>query len=57
MSDPTFTVLMPTHRRVDVIHHAIGSVLAQTCGEFELFIVGDGAAEGEHFFFFFSFCV
>ena len=46
MSDPTFTVLMPTHRRVDVIHHAIGSVLAQTCGEFELFIVGDGAAEG-----------
>lgn len=31
---------------MDVIHHAIGSVLAQTCGEFEFCIVGDGAAEG-----------
>jgi hypothetical protein len=40
---PLFSVLMPTHRRPDVIGHAIGSVLRQEWGDFELLVVGDGA--------------
>ena len=43
---PLFSVLMPTHSRVDVIGHAIRAVLDQSLGDFELLIVGDGAAEG-----------
>ena len=43
---PRFTILMPTHSRVDVIGHAIQSVLDQTEQDFELLVVGDGCAEG-----------
>lgn len=46
MSDPLFTVLMPTHYRPDVIGYAIQSVLDQTFGDFELLVVGDGAVPG-----------
>lgn len=37
---------MPTNYRPDVIGYAIQSVLDQTEGDFELFVVGDGAKEG-----------
>lgn len=40
---PLFSVLMPTHHRPDVISHAIASVLAQSCGDLELLVSGDGA--------------
>lgn len=43
---PQFSILMPTHCRPDVIGHAIASVLAQDCGDFELLVAGDGAATG-----------
>lgn len=43
---PLFTILLPTHSRPDVIGYAIGSILAQTQQDFELFVVGDGAAPG-----------
>ncbi|PWV99200.1 glycosyl transferase family 2 [Hoeflea marina] len=43
---PLFSVLMPTHSRVDVIGHSIASVLAQDEADFELLVVGDGAAAG-----------
>ena len=46
MSDPLFTLLMPTNYRPDVIGYAIQSVLDQTEGDFELFVVGDGAKQG-----------
>lgn len=46
MSDPLYTVLMPTHYRPDVIGYAIRSILDQTEGDFELFVVGDGAVDG-----------
>lgn len=43
---PRFSILMPTHSRVDVIGHAIQSVLGQTEQDFELLVAGDGCAEG-----------
>lgn len=43
MTDPTFTILMPVVRPPALMPFAIASILAQTRGDFELFIIGDGA--------------
>ncbi|MGH6952337.1 MAG: glycosyltransferase family 2 protein [Vitreimonas sp.] len=43
-----FSVLIPTHANGAVIRNAIESVLSQTVGDFELFIVGDGAPAQTH---------
>ncbi|BEP92940.1 hypothetical protein GmRootA79_13240 [Acidovorax sp. A79] len=45
MSDPLFTVVIPTHDHADTLWHSVASVQWQTCQSFEVFIVGDGAPE------------
>ncbi len=42
---PVFTILLPVHRPPALLPYAIESVLAQDRGEFELFIVCDGAPD------------
>jgi glycosyltransferase involved in cell wall biosynthesis len=39
---PVATVIVPTHNHVDTLRYSIPSALAQTLGDLELFIVGDG---------------
>ncbi|RLL76458.1 glycosyltransferase [Ochrobactrum soli] len=46
VSGPLFSILMPTHSRVDVIQYAIQSILNQSVDDFELLVVGDGCAPG-----------
>lgn len=41
--EPAFTILLPVHRPPDLMVFAIQSVLDQTRGDFELFIICDGA--------------
>jgi hypothetical protein len=42
---PRFTILLPTRNRPALLRLAISSVLAQTEGDFELFVVGDGCTD------------
>lgn len=45
VSDPFFSVILPTYGRGRHITPSIESVLAQTFGNFELIVVGDGCAD------------
>ncbi|MGQ0673576.1 MAG: glycosyltransferase family 2 protein, partial [Hyphomicrobium sp.] len=45
MSAPRTSILLPTHNRPDSLGVSIKSVLAQTVGDFELLVVGDGVSE------------
>jgi glycosyltransferase involved in cell wall biosynthesis len=46
VSKPRFSILMPTHTRVDVIGLAIQSVLDQTVEDFELLAASPGHCVG-----------
>jgi glycosyltransferase involved in cell wall biosynthesis len=43
---PRFSVLIPTYNREQHVREAVESVLAQTCSDFELFVIDDGSTDG-----------
>lgn len=46
MADPSIAVVIPTHDRAALLPRALGSVLAQDCGEpFEVVVVDDGSSD------------
>jgi Glycosyl transferase family 2 len=42
---PTVTVIIQTFNRSNILPHAIGSVLWQTYGDWELLVIGDGCTD------------
>ncbi len=43
---PRFSVLIPTYNRKRLVLQAIDSVLAQTFGDYEIFVIDDGSSDG-----------
>ncbi len=45
MSEPFFSVILPTYNRAAMLRSAIQSVLAQTCRDYECFVIDDGSTD------------
>ena len=45
MNRPVFSVIIATHNRYELLPKAIGSVLNQTMGDFELIVVDNGSTD------------
>lgn len=45
MSEPMFSVIIPSYNRADFLDRALRSVLAQTCQDFEVIIADDGSTD------------
>ncbi|MDE1977469.1 MAG: glycosyltransferase family 2 protein [Elusimicrobia bacterium] len=45
MSKPFFSVVLPTYNRAAMLRSAIQSVLAQTCRDYECFVLDDGSTD------------
>ncbi|MGH2404232.1 MAG: glycosyltransferase family 2 protein [bacterium] len=43
MASPLFSIIIPTYSRPDLLREAVGSVLAQTVGDFECIVVDDAS--------------
>ena len=41
-----FSVVIPTFNRLELLKQAIGSVMAQTFGDYEIIVVDDGSSDG-----------
>lgn len=46
MSEPLFSIVLPTYNRARMARTAIETVLYQTCGDWECFVVDDGSTDG-----------
>ena len=46
MQEPTFAVIMPLYNKAPYVRRAVKSVVAQTCGDWQLWVVDDGSTDG-----------
>ena len=42
---PLVSIIMPVYNAREYLHQSIGSILAQTCGDFELILIDDGSRD------------
>lgn len=45
MSEPLFSIVLPTYNRAHMLPGALSTVLRQTCGDYEVLIVDDGSVD------------
>src|SRR3954471_2781005 len=46
MSNPAVSIVLPVYNAAAYVAEAVGSMLAQTFGDFELILINDGSTDG-----------